>query len=111
MGDGGEGEVNVAGIKMEPTVTGARTALESAGHPGEPITNKSGSETGTLHNIPRLKTDVRVMDGGPNHSGRIVTTRQGTSQAVHPETGKNISGNLSKSEQNAINHIPLRDKP
>jgi uncharacterized protein RhaS with RHS repeats len=111
MGDGGEGEISVAGVKMEPTVTGARNALEAAGYPGKPITNDSGTETGTIHNVPELKTDVRVMDGGPHHSPRIVTTRQGTSQGVHPETGLNIRGNLSRSELNAISHVKLRDKP
>jgi RHS repeat-associated protein len=110
MGKGGE-EITVVGVKMEPTATGARSALESAGYPGQPISNKSATETGTLHNIPQLEVDVRVMDGGPKHPARLVTTKQGSKQAVDPKTGRPIGGNLPKKDQRAINHIPLRDKP
>lgn len=100
-------QVEVGGIKVGETPSAARTDLEKAGFPGQAISNAAGTETGTLHNIPGLKMDVRVMNGGPHHGPRIVTTRQGSSQPVNPSNGRNF-GNISKDQQRAQSHIKLK---
>lgn len=97
----------VAGVRVGKTPSETRAALEKAGHEGTPISNSAGTETGTLHNVPSMKMDVRVMDGGPRHGPRVVTTVQGTRQPVNPADGKNL-GNIPKAEQRKINHIPLK---
>ena len=97
----------VAGVQVGKTPSETRAALEKAGYEGTPISNPSGTETGTLHNVPGMKMDVRVMNGGPKHEPRVVTNRQGTSQPVNPENGRNF-GNIPKAEQNAKSHIPLK---
>lgn len=79
-----------------------RAALEGAGFQGTAA--QKTAETGTIHNIPGMKMDIRVMNGGANHPARVVTSRQGTSQPVNPVNGKNF-GNVPKSEQNARSHI------
>ncbi len=84
----------------------ARQSLENAGFSGKKISSPSGNETGTIHNVPGMKMDVRVMNGGPAHPPRVVTTRQGTSQPVNPSSGSNF-GNVSRTEQRARSHIPF----
>jgi hypothetical protein len=82
----------------------ARASLEGAGLPGKGIQNPSGTEAGTIHNVPGMKMDVRIMDGGPVHPPRVVTSREGTSQPVKPENGANF-GNVPKSEQRDRSHV------
>ncbi len=49
--------------------------------------------------------DVRVMDGGPNHPPRVVTTHEkNQNQSVNPNTGKNF-GNMSRDEQRSRSHM------
>ena len=81
-----------------------RASLESAGFEGKGVKNAAGTETGTVHNIPGMNMDARVMNGGANHPARVVTTRQGTKQPVNPANGSNF-GNVSKSEQRERSHI------
>ena len=81
-----------------------RASLEGAGFQGKAVQNAAGTETGTIHNIPGMKMDARVMDGGPNHPARVVTSRQGTSQPVNPANGSNF-GNVPKVEQRERSHI------
>jgi len=92
-------------VPNSPTAT--RQSLENAGFGGKKISNPSGTETGTIHNIPGMKMDVRVMNGGPVHPSRVVTTRQGTRQPVNPANGSNF-GNVPKAEQRARSHIPFQ---
>ncbi|WP_233431437.1 RHS repeat domain-containing protein, partial [Leptospira santarosai] len=47
-------------------------------------------ESGTIFNIPDKRMDVRVMDGGPNHPPRVVTTRENKNMSVNPNTGENF---------------------
>lgn len=86
----------------------ARQSLENAGFGGRKISNPSGTESGTIHNIPGMKMDVRIMEGGPVHPARVVTSRQGTPQLVNPATGRNF-GNVPKAEQRARSHIPFSE--
>lgn len=81
-----------------------RMSLESAGMRGKQVSNASGTESGTIHNIPDMKMDVRTMDGGPNHPPRVVTSREGTTQPVNPADGSNF-GNVPKLEQRSRSHI------
>ena len=81
-----------------------RASLEGAGFQGRTVQNAAGTETGTVHNIPGMKMDVRVMDGGPHHPARVVTSRQGTPQLVNPANGSNF-GNVPKKEQRERSHI------
>jgi RHS repeat-associated protein len=81
-----------------------RSSLDSAGLQNRSVQNPAGTETGTVHNIPDMKMDARVMDGGPNHPARVVTSRQGTSQPVNPANGSNF-GNIPKVEQRERSHI------
>jgi RHS repeat-associated protein len=97
----------VAGVRVGKTPSETRAALEKAGHEGKPISNPSETETGTLHNVPGMKMDVRVMNGGPKHEPRVVTTVQGTRQPVNPTDGKNF-GNIPKAQQLEKSHIPLK---
>jgi RHS repeat-associated protein len=92
------------GAVMHNSPSAARQSLESAGMSGKKITNSTGTETGTIHNVPGMKMDVRIMDGGPVHSPRVVTTRQRTRQPVNPANGSNF-GNVSRAEQRARSHI------
>ena len=96
------GEVNVS----TSSTTAARNSLEKAGFPGRATTNKSGTEAGTIHNMPGKKMDVRVMDGGPKHPPRIVTNIQGSSQGANPATGKNL-GNIGKAAEKAKTHFNI----
>jgi len=99
----------VAGISVGRNPGEARAALEAAGHGGRRISNDAGTETGTLHNIRDMKMDVRVMDGGPKHPARIVTTREGTRQPVNPANGRNF-GNIPRGEQRTGSHIVFRER-
>lgn len=83
-----------------------RESLNNAGFSGKDISNKAGTAKGTLHNVPNMKTDVRVMDAskGMNKETRVVTNREGSSQAVNPKDGSNF-GNVPKQEQLQRNHI------
>jgi RHS repeat-associated protein len=81
-----------------------RASLEGAGFTGKGAPNAAGTEKGTTHNIPGMKMDARIMDGGPNHPPRVVTSREGTSQPVNPANGKNF-GNVPKAEQRERSHI------
>lgn len=96
--------VSVDGAVIHNSPDAVRASLNNAGMPGVAKTNKSGTETGTLHNSPELNMDIRVMDGGPNHEARVVTSRTDTKQKVNPKTGKNF-GNVPKHEQEARSHI------
>ena len=101
---------NVAGVKVGSGPADTRTALDRAGYKGTQITNDAGTETGTLHNVPSMKMDVRVMDGGPKHPPRVSVTREGNPrQPVNPENGKNF-GNIPKAEQRTGSHIYYREK-
>ncbi len=72
-----------------------------------PDRGHSGVEAGTLHQSVAQNTDIRIMDGGPNHPPRAVTTRTGNSgQNVNAADGKNF-GNVSKQEQRQRSHIEL----
>ncbi len=95
------------GAVVPNSPSAARQSLDSAGFGGKKISNPSGTETGTIHNIPGMKMDVRVMNGGPKHPSRVVTTRQGTRQPVNPANGSNF-GNVPKAEQRARSHIPFQ---
>jgi RHS repeat-associated protein len=94
------------GAVVHNSTSGVRNSLEDAGMSGTTVTNKAGTESGTIHNVPEMKMDVRVMDGGPNHPPRVVTSRKGSSQAVNPANGSNF-GNVPKTEQRARSHIEL----
>ena len=94
------------GAVVHNSTSAVRESLEGAGMSGTAVTNKAGTEAGTIHNVPDMKMDVRVMDGGPNHPPRIVTSRQGSSQAVNPANGQNF-GNLKKAEQRARSHLEV----
>lgn len=108
--DGMPQGASVGGVRAGSSPAETRSALEAAGYAGKKISNKSGTESGTLHNVPSMKMDVRVMDGGPNHAPRVSVTRQGNPrQPVNPENGKNF-GNISKGEQRTGSHIYYRDK-
>lgn len=100
---------SVGGVQIGRTPSEARVALEKAGYEGRRISNESGTESGTLHNVPKMKMDVRVMDGGPKHGPRVVTTRQGTNQPVNPANGRNL-GNIPRGEQRTGSHIRFREK-
>ncbi len=100
----------VAGVKVGDGPADTRAALDGAGYKGTPITNDAGTETGTLHNVPSMKMDVRVMDGGPKHPPRVSVTREGNPrQPVNPENGKNF-GNIPKAEQRTGSHIYYRER-
>ncbi len=100
----------VAGVKIGDRPSETRAALEGAGYKGVRISNNSGTESGTLHNVPGMRMDVRVMDGGQRHAPRVVTTRQGNPrQPVNPQNGKNF-GNIPKGEQRTGSHIYYREK-
>ena len=94
------------GAVVHNSTTAVRESLEGAGMNGTSVTNKAGTEAGTIHNVPDMKMDVRVMDGGPNHPPRVVTSRQGSSQPVNPADGKNF-GNMKRTEQRAKSHIEV----
>ncbi|TFZ46790.1 RHS repeat-associated core domain-containing protein [Stenotrophomonas maltophilia] len=101
----------VAGVKVGDRPADTRVALEDAGYMGTRISNDAGTESGTLHNVPSMKMDVRVMDGGPKHPPRVSVTREGNPrQPVSPENGKNF-GNIPKGEQRTGSHIYYREKP
>jgi len=118
MGAGGAGGPGIAGgsrtrpdfivsrdgavVPNSPAAT--RQSLEGAGISGRKISNPSGTESGTIHNVPGMRMDIRVMDGGPVHQPRVITTRQGTSQPVNPSSGSNF-GNVPGNEQRERNHI------
>ncbi|MEQ1718706.1 MAG: RHS repeat-associated core domain-containing protein, partial [Hyphomicrobium sp.] len=94
------------GAVVHSSADKVRASLEGAGFPGKAVSNASGTEAGTLHNIPGMKMDARVMNGGPNHPTRVVTSRQGTAQPVNPSNGSNF-GNVPKNEQRGRSHIVL----
>ncbi|RUO60180.1 hypothetical protein CWI76_07525 [Pseudidiomarina marina] len=86
------------GAVVHNSTSGVRNSLEEAGMSGTTVTNKAGTESGTIHNVPEMKMDVRVMDWGAKPSPRVVTSREGSSQAVNPANGSNF-GNIPKTEQ------------
>lgn len=92
------------GVVVHGSPDKARASLDSAGFQGKSVQNPAGTEAGTIHNVPGMKMDARVMNGGPNHPPRVVTSRQGTSQPVNPANGSNF-GNVPKGEQRARSHI------
>jgi RHS repeat-associated protein len=92
------------GAVVHSSADKVRASLEGAGFKGKKVTNEAGTESGTLHNIPGMKMDARVMDGGPHHDPRVVTSRQGTRQPVNPANGSNF-GNVPKVEQRERSHI------
>ncbi len=92
------------GVVTHTTAKEVRESLNGAGMTGKSVQNPSGTETGTIHNVPNMKMDIRVMDGGPVHPARAVISRQGTSQPVNPSNGRNF-GNVPKVEQRAKSHI------
>jgi hypothetical protein len=99
--------VNSDGATVRNSPSGARADLEAGGLQGQPITNPSGTETGTLHRSPTQNTDIRVMDGAPNHPPRTVTNRTGNPrQNVNAADGLNF-GNVSRAEQRQRSHIEL----
>ncbi|MFA4796257.1 RHS repeat domain-containing protein, partial [Leptospira kirschneri] len=124
IGDGGKNGGN-AGVSNKGNNTGNRKAdfivspdgaimhnspgkvkdsLSKAGFPTkERDPNKK--EGGTIFNIPEKKMDVRIMDGGPNHPPRVVTTRENKNMSVNPNTGENFRGNMKASEQKSRNHM------
>jgi RHS repeat-associated protein len=118
LGAGAAAAVNVAskadfivsssGAIAHNSVNGIRSSLEGAGFKGISVTNKAGTETGTLHNIPGMKMDVRVMDGGSHHPARVVTNRAGNpKQLVDSATGRNFGNNSPLSQQRQQSHINL----
>lgn len=92
------------GVATHTTAKEVRESLNGAGMTGKSVQNPSGTETGTIHNVPNMKMDIRVMDGGPVHPARAVISRQGTSQPVNPSNGRNF-GNVPKAEQRSRSHI------
>ena len=92
------------GAVVHSSADKVRASLEGAGFQGKSVQNAASTEAGTIHNIPGMKMDARVMDGGPNHPARVVTSRQGTSQPVNPANGSNF-GNVPKVEQRERSHI------
>ncbi|NWF34671.1 RHS repeat-associated core domain-containing protein [Stenotrophomonas sp. SAM-B] len=104
------GGPTVGGVRVGNSPADTRSALEGAGHKGVKISNDSGTESGTLHNVPSMKMDVRVMDGGPKHEPRVSVTREGhPRQPVNPENGRNF-GNIPRAEQRTGSHIFYRKK-
>lgn len=97
------------GAVVHNSTSGVRSSLESAGMNGRSVTNKAGTENGTVHTVSEMKMDVRIMDGGPNHPPRVVTSRAGSSQAVNPANGSNL-GNIPKAEQRARSHIQIEKR-
>lgn len=97
--------VSSNGTVMHSSPEQVRASLEGAGFKGEAITNKAGTETGTKHNVPDMKMDVRVMNGGPNHAPRAVTNQQGTSSMVDSATGKPFKNDVPKPERVERSHI------
>ncbi len=96
--------VSSDGAIVHASPDAVRESLQGAGFNGRRITNPSGTETGTLHNVPGMRADIRVMDGGPHHSPRVSVTRQGSSQPVNPSNGANF-GNVPRNEQRKRSHI------
>jgi len=86
-----------------------RESLEAAGFNGNDITNKAGTESGTLHNIPDMKMDARVMDGGPAHPPRVVTNQEGTTSLVDSAAGKSFKNDVSKTERSERSHIKFKE--
>lgn len=71
------------GVATHTTANEVRDSLNGAGMAGTPMQNPSGTETGTIHNVPSMKIDICVMDGGPVHPARAVMSRQGpASQSI-----------------------------
>jgi RHS repeat-associated protein len=99
--------VTPGGVAVRNSPAGVRESLDKAGIASKAVQNKTGTETGTVHNVPSMKMDVRVMDGGPDHPPRVITSRQGSSQGVNPADGKNF-GNIPKDDQRARSHIEFK---
>jgi len=108
LGDAAKGKpdfvVSRDGAVVHSSPEKVRASLEGAGFQGKAVKNEAGTETGTIHNIPGMRMDARVMDGGPTHDPRVVTNRQGTRQPVNPTNCKNF-GNVPKVEQQERSHI------
>ncbi|UNE69113.1 RHS repeat-associated core domain-containing protein (plasmid) [Leptospira interrogans] len=128
IGDGGKNGSDVgekSGVSNKGNNTGNRKAdfivspdgaimhnspgkvKDSLSKAGFPIKERdlSKKESGTIFNIPEKKMDVRIMDGGPNHPPRVVTTRSGQeNMSVNPNTGKNF-GNMKGDEQKSRSHM------
>jgi RHS repeat-associated protein len=97
--------VSSNGTAIHNSPDAVRNSLEGAGFSGQAITNKAGTETGTLHNVPDMKMDIRVMDGGPAHPPRVVTNQQGTSSMVDSATGRPFRNDVPKPERIERSHI------
>ncbi|WP_420805469.1 RHS repeat domain-containing protein [Leptospira weilii] len=96
--------VSPDGAVMHNSPGKVKDSLSKAGFPTkERDPNKK--ESGTIFNIPDKKMDVRVMDGGPNHPPRVVTTKENTNMSVNPNTGKNYPGNMKGDEQKSRSHM------
>lgn len=90
------------GTAVRPTTSGNRADLDAAGYPSRPATRTG--ESGTIHTVNG--TDVRIMDGGPNHGPRIVTSRGGTNDPVKPN-GQQFPNGTPKAERKSGSHIEL----
>ncbi|WP_282993069.1 SpvB/TcaC N-terminal domain-containing protein [Leptospira santarosai] len=96
--------VSPDGAVMHNSPGKVKDSLSKAGFPAkERDPNKK--ESGTIFNIPDKRMDVRVMDGGPNHPPRVVTTRENKNMSVNPNTGENFRGNMKGDEQKSRNHM------
>ncbi|WP_081396470.1 RHS repeat domain-containing protein [Leptospira santarosai] len=96
--------VSPDGAVMHNSPGKVKDSLSKAGFPAKER-GSGKNESGTIFNIPDKKMDVRVMDGGPNHPPRVVTTHEkNQNQSVNPNTGKNF-GNMSRDEQRSRSHM------
>ena len=88
-----------------------RKSLENLGFKGKPTWMTS--EKGTMYEISSQKVLVRVMEGmeGKAFRGpRVVFTHAKSGQWVDPTTGSVFSGNISKSLQREMSHVPILPK-
>ena len=101
-------------IDIGNTPNSARRALDDAGYPGQVVT-RPGGERATMHsNVPGRDgpMDVRVMDGGPNHGPRAVTSLPGQPRAHVRADGSRYRNNESNRERREGGHTPLvENKP
>uniref|UniRef100_UPI00046C5E24 hypothetical protein n=1 Tax=Leptospira kirschneri TaxID=29507 RepID=UPI00046C5E24 len=100
--------VSQDGAVMHNSPGKVKDSLSKAGFPIKER-DPSRKESGTIFNIPNKKMDVRVMDGGPNHPPRVVTTHEkNQNQSVNPNTGKNF-GNMNRNEQQSRSHMYFQE--
>jgi hypothetical protein len=101
----------VMGLPVGRTPAQGRANLEAAGYPGKATTNKTGTETGTIHHVPEHGVDVRVMDGGPRHGPRIVTSRKESGRDyVQASDGQRFKDGTPQYERRAGSHIYYKTK-